>query len=245
MSLSHNASISLPNMQLCLDASNPRSYIGSGTTWIDVSGFSNIFAASDYTYPSIAGSVLQKYFTFVNNGTTTNNIYSSTTNIVTSTQPQYTRIGWFYLTGTSSSWSPIVQNSIGNNADMCLSVEGGRLTFHQYTNSATSGTTSQDYSVQGTGTINTNTWYQGAMVVDRTANTLSLYINGSLDRSTSINVIGNSSSNTMVIGGATVDAYSGGRMFKGYISQIFHYNATLTAADILQNFNAYRGRYGI
>lgn len=245
MSLSHNSSIPVTNLQLCLDASNPRSYVGSGTSWVDVSGFSNIFAASDYTYPSIAGSGLQKYFTFINNGTTTNNIYSSTANITTYTQPQYTRIGWFYLTGTSASWSPIIQNSIGNNADMCLCIEGGKLTFHQYTNAGSGGTTSVDYSVQGTGSINTNTWYQGAMVVDRTANTLSLYINGSLDRSTSINAIGNSSSNTMVIGGATVDGYSGGRMFKGYISQVFHYNAVLTANDILQNFNAYRGRYGI
>lgn len=235
----------MSNIQLCLDASNPRSYSGSGTTWNDVSGFQNIFAGSDYTYPSIGGSGLQKYFTFVNNGVTINNIYSTSTNIVTSTQTQYSRIGWFYLTGTNSAWSPIVQNSIGNNGDMCLSVESGKLTFHQYTNTASGGTTSQDYSVQGTGTVNTNTWYQGAMVVDRTANTVSLYINGALDRSTSINVIGNSNSNTIVIGGSTVDAYSGDRMFKGYISQVFHYNTTITAGDILQNFNAYRGRYGI
>ena len=70
-------------------------------------------------------------------------------------------------------------------------------------------------------------------------------MNGSLDTSTSINVLGTSSSDTIVIGGATTDSYGGNRMFKGYIGQVFHYNAILTADQILQNFNAYRGRYGI
>jgi len=245
MSIGYNPVINTTNLQVCLDASNLRSYSGSGTTWIDISGNQNIFAASDYTYPTIGGSGLQKYFTFVNDGVTRNNIYSSTTNTTTSTQTQYTRIAWFYLTAASNAWSPIVQNSIGNNGDMCLSVEGGKLTFHQYTNAGTGGTTSVDYSVQGTGTISTGTWYQGAFSLNRSTNALVIYINGAQDRSVSINAIGNSSSNTIVVGGSTVDGYSGDRMFKGRISQVFHYNSILTDAQIAENFAAYRGRYGI
>ena len=72
-----------------------------------------------------------------------------------------------------------------------------------------------------------------------------MYVNGDLDISTSTNTIGNSSSNNIVIGGAYADSYGGDRMFKGYISQVFHYNTLLSADQIAQNFQALRGRYGI
>ena len=133
MTIGYNPSILTSNLQLCLDAGNPRSYIGSGTTWNDVSPFASIYGASNYTYPSIGGSNLAKYFTFINNGSTSNNIYSSVNNISTFSQTQYTRIGWFYSTG-SVEWAPIIQNSIGNNSDMGLAVSGNTLMFRQYNN---------------------------------------------------------------------------------------------------------------
>lgn len=242
MALAHSPLITVSGLEVCLDASNPRSYLGSGTNWYDISGQNNIFGASNYTYPSIGGSGLKQYFVFVNNGSTVNNIYSSTTTVNTSTETVYTRIGWFYLTATSNDWSPIVQNSIGNNADMCLMISGGKVCFHQYTNV---GGSNADYTVSGSGTVSTNTWYQAAFSLDRSTNALCLYLNGALDTSTTVSSIGNSSSNTISIGGATTDSYSGNRMFKGYIGQVLHYNTILTADQIAQNFAAYRGRYGI
>ena len=157
MSLTHGPAIVTSGLLLYLDAANPKSYPGSGNFWYDVSGNGNIFGASAYTYPSIGGSGSQKYFTFVNNGTTINNIYSSTINVSTLSQAQYTRIGWFYLTGNNGAWSPIIQNQIGNNSDMGLTVSGNRLHFRQYTNSQASGTTIGDYGVSGITVINLNT----------------------------------------------------------------------------------------
>jgi hypothetical protein len=217
-------------------------------TFYDMSQYRNIFSASNYTFPTmtvtspVAGSL--NYFTFVNNGSTVNNIYS-TTQVSTSTQTQYTRIGWFQLTGNNGAWSPIIQNSIGNNSDMGLAVSGNRLHFRQYTNTGTSGTTSGDYGVSGSTVINLNTWYQGAIVVDRTTNNVKLYVNGVLDSSISINVLGNSSSDTIVIGGASVDSYGGDRMFKGYIASVSHYNRLLSASEIAADWSANRSRYGI
>ena len=222
-------------------ASSPFTNV-NGVTWNDIGPSRSLYAASNYTYPTWSSN---GYFSFTNNGTVQNNIYASTQNISTSGQTQYTRIGWFYLTGTNGAWSPVIQNSIGNNADMALVVSSGKLAFHQYTNSITSGTASQDYTVSGSNTVNTNTWYQGAITVNRSTNTLNIYLNGVLDTSTTINVIGNSNSDTIIVGGAATDSYSGDRMFKGYISQVFHYNTVLTASQILQNFNAHRGRYGV
>lgn len=44
MAVRYNPSINTSNLQLLLDAGNPKSYPGSGTTWFDISGKSRNFA---------------------------------------------------------------------------------------------------------------------------------------------------------------------------------------------------------
>jgi len=41
VALSHSPKIVTDGLVLCLDAGNPKSYPGSGTTWTDLSGNSN------------------------------------------------------------------------------------------------------------------------------------------------------------------------------------------------------------
>ena len=149
MGLNHSPRIVTNGLVLCLDAGNTKSYPRSGTVWTDLSGNLTTFGNGSYTFPSYTSG----YFTFVNNGVTINHIKASTNIISTSTDTSYTRIGWFYQTSQSSDWGPIIQNSIGNNSDMGLVTKSNKLTFYQYTNTATNGTTSQDYHVQSTGTF--------------------------------------------------------------------------------------------
>jgi hypothetical protein len=47
------------------------------------------------------------------------------------------------------------------------------------------------------------------------------------------------------VGGAANDSYSGGRMFKGDVSIVMHYNIALSSEEVLINYNAMRGRYGL
>lgn len=232
-------------LQLLLDASDKNSYPGSGTSWSSVSSFIN-FNSSYYTYPSFTGSS-PGYFTFVNNGSTQNNIYPSSISLETYNQTQYTRIAAFYLTSLSNDWSPIIQNEIGNNSDMGLTVlSNGKLHYRQYWNTYNNGTTYGDYGVSSTGaTLSTNTWYVAAMVVNRSAQTVSFYLNGILDSTVSISVIGNATSNNIIIGGAAVDSYGGNRMFKGRISTVAHYNRLLSLAEVAQNYNAIRTRFNL
>ncbi len=248
MAISRGPKMVTDGLQILLDASDNNSYIGTGTNWKDIVN-NNLFNSTSYVYPSFVSNGTASYFSFVNNGTTVNTIYCYSTGLVTSTSTQttYTRTGWFYLTSYSDAWSPIFQNEIGNNSDMGLTVtSSGNIQFRQYTNTGTSGTTSGDYGVISTGTVAINRWNFAAIAVNLTARTVSFYINGSLDSTvSSINIIGNSNSSNMVIGGTYFDAYLGTRMFKGRIAAVSHYNRVLAASEMLQNYNATKSRFGL
>ena len=249
MSSYGGANIVTDGLTIMLDATNRKSYSGTGTAWINLSNTSQIFNNTYYTYPTFNNSGSLSSFTFVNDGVTINNVYA--TNVSTATDLRYTRIGAFNLSGYSTShWNPVIQNQVGNNSDMCLCIIGysgvrGKIAFHQYTNASGSGTINQDLDVIGNTTIPLGTWTIAAVAVDRVAQTVSLYVNGVLDSITAINPIGNSSLNTVLIGGAATDFYSGGRMFKGQIAAAMHYNRILSPAEILQNYNALKSRYNL
>ena len=264
MSAVNGPSIVTSGLQIYLDVNNTKSYPNSGTTWTDLAN-KTVFSTSTYTYPAVAGPSNARYFTFINDGVTQNNICSTYTVPSTHTQTQYTRQAWFYLTGFNLGnqlpWSPIITNERGNNSDMALVVGGtgiipgdNRLAFHQYTQPILPGngnTGVQDYNIIGTTLLSLNTWYNGAMTVDHTSHQISLYVNGIFDGAgTTINPnigvdIGNAYGDRIAIGGCFTDGYSGQRMFKGHIALVAHYNRILTADEIFQNFAAHRGRYGV
>jgi hypothetical protein len=227
---------------LALDAASPRSYPGTGTTWTDI--ITGITYTPDNNTPTFNTSGIA-YIDFENSKVPGDNLKSTSGYSGINTQNAYTRIAWFNLESSDANFKPIVGNVIGNNIDMALAVVSSKLHFRQYTNSATSGTTSGDYGVSANSTISLGTWTFGAMVVNRSAQTLKMYLNGNEDLNTTINLIGNSSSSTVLIGGPDADSYAGARMFDGKIATVLHYNRELTASEILQNYNVQKKRYGL
>ena len=84
--------------------------------------------------------------------------------------------------------------------------------------------------------LSTSTWY---MLTGVQSSTLDIYVNGVLSQSLASNL--NVTTNTVNLG-----RYQGAsRPFNGNIAQASVYNRALTAAEIKQNFNATRARYGI
>ena len=61
MALQHSPSIVTSGLVLCVDAANPRSYPGSGTTWYDASGNGNTGTLSN---GPVYTSGINGYFTF-------------------------------------------------------------------------------------------------------------------------------------------------------------------------------------
>jgi hypothetical protein len=226
---------------LALDAASPRSYPGSGTTWYDiVTGTSFV---PDNNTPTFNTSGIA-YVDFEASSNPGDNLKSTSGYSGINTQNSYTRIAWFNHE-SDSSFRPIIGNVIGNNIDMGLCVLSSRLHFRQYTNSQSSGTSSGDYGVTGNGTFSTGTWNQGVIVVNRSAQSLKLYLNGELDLSTTINLIGNSTSTTVMIGGPDADSYSGARMYDGKVANVMHYSRELSSDEVLQNYNAFKSRFGL
>ena len=94
-------------------------------------------------------------------------------------------------------------------------------------------------------TLSINTWYQVVGVwTNVTSNSLSLYINGSLIGSNSHSFI--SIKNT--ISPLYLGSFNGGQFsqwLNGRMGIVRMYNTSLTASQVLQNFNADKSKYGL
>ena len=89
-------------------------------------------------------------------------------------------------------------------------------------------------------TLSLNTWYHGVYVVNVEAATRQLYINGTLVDNNTLTKQLRQYTSAYYIGAASVDYAS-----NSIVSTARAYNKALTAADVLQNFNATRKTYGI
>jgi hypothetical protein len=89
-------------------------------------------------------------------------------------------------------------------------------------------------------TLSLNTWYHGVYVANVETATRQLYINGSLVDSNTLTKQLRQYTSAYYIGAASVDYAS-----NSIVSSARAYNRALTAAEILQNFNATRKTYGI
>ena len=219
MSLQHSPSIILNGLVLCLDAANKKSYSGSGNTWIDLSGNGrNAILANSPTYSSANSGFL----TF-DGATQTANV--SNWNILTG-NPSFSYCHWFIkYNNNGSDWL-----SYGSN---------GTYSENQFgIYNSTLGALQNGFQVAvPVSAITSGIWYHGSVTHDGT--TTKLYINGGLVASGTATYTFSSSS--LSIGGAIQGGYFGNVS----LSQILYYNRTLSAAEIQQNFNALRGRYGI
>ncbi|MDW7641544.1 MAG: LamG domain-containing protein [Nitrosarchaeum sp.] len=225
MGLSHSPSLVMNGLVLALDAGNSKSYPGSGTTWTDLSGNSNTGTLTNGpTYSSANGGSLS--FDGVNDyidfPTTLSNQFSSKSITVF----------------TFAKISSVVSKNtlLSFNGAFNFFLPGSRLgpTQQLYWDSTTSwkGGTTTSWT--------TNQWYQLAWTIDSSRNIL-FYINGILDYSSTILVDFSPTNNTAVrIGFANAGEYA-----TGNISNTQIYNRALFAAEVSQNFNALRGRYGI
>jgi hypothetical protein len=235
MSLSHSPRIVTSGLSLCLDAANRKSYPGTGTLWSDLSGNGYNGVLTDVTYLSANGGVLD---------------FDITATGVCDTQADILDLG-----SNDFTWEVWVSTDAHSANNQTLIEKGAtspNLGYGLYIDAfASSNRPTFRYSFDGSnytffglwdtsGPMIPGTFYQ--VVVTRNGGTLSGYNNGSRisfrgDLSTT--AIFNSSE-FLQFGATNNFAWLDGKL-----SIIRFYNRALSAAEILQNFNALRGRYGI
>jgi len=228
MGLGHSPSIVTSGLLLCLDAGNTKSYPGSGSSWTDLSG--NGRTATIYNSPT---------YNSTNGGTldlNSSNQYADIASFANYNFGSAITIGfWHYNSSTNiGKYRGVVCNTYasGTGFDFRYGSEDSGTRLYAIIN-----TTVSSYSL--TTTSNADTWGYYSFTYNGT--TLSLYKNGALTGSTSASGSLSSVNDSVDIGrNANSAEYLNGRLANVHI-----YSSALSAAEVLQNFNALRGRFGL
>ena len=213
MTIKHSPRIVTDGLVAHYDAANTKSYLGSGTAWKDLSGKGN----NGTIYGATFGSGNAGKFNFDES-----NDYVDCGNILS--QTAYTKSAWFrpesatrnIISGPSSHafWM--------DNTDNTLRA-GHRGTWNRVSHTVPSGNM-------------LNQWWNGAVTYNNSTGWV-LYLNG---------VQVDTDSNTDDPNGTTgvyIGRYSSGNYFDGDIAEVLVYDRAITAAEVLQNYQALKERY--
>ena len=221
----HTLGLVTSGLTMWLDANNPASYPGSGSTWTDLSGNGN-----DQTLvnsPSfVAGAPC--YFEF--DGYTQ---YSTGSTPVLGIN-QYTKMVWFQF------------NTTGADNNLVSSFAGGHFMYGSNAPTLWAGNANNPpYNQPGSSfgsftSLSSGTWYCATVVFYNPQ--IYLYINGVQDAfdPTYTNTYrgGDGSTNLACFG-------PGSNLLNGRIAEVYTYINALSASQVAQNFNATRARYGL
>jgi hypothetical protein len=224
MSLVHGPLISTSGLVWCIDAENTKSYPGSGTTVYDITSkqpSTSMSGGPTYTRG------LPSYWTF--DGV---DDYIGGSSLTTSLSG-----------GTAEIWTYI--NAINRNQGfLALNSGVGYINFWMPSSNTMRweviGTTGSAYSTINATTVSTTgVWYHFLGTFD--GSTTKIYVNGNLETSQNMTNQPTGSYTAPI----QVGRYDATYPASARISVARFYNRALSATEVLQNFNAARGRYGI
>jgi hypothetical protein len=220
MSVSYSPKIVTDGLVLCLDAANPKSYPGSGTTWFDLSGNGNNGTLiNNINYYSENGGAL------IFDGT---DDYVSIGNV--GSPQQFTCSFWVNPTelnkDANNNYRRILVSSV--SANFILIEQSGLISFRVPGHSLQTNYTA--------GLLALNNWSFVTCVFNQDYRII--YRNGIFAGQNQIGA------GTVSFGNIQITDLSS-QIFKGLISNFNIYNRALSAEEVKQNFNAIRGRYGI
>lgn len=197
-----------------LQAGNVSSYPGSGATWTNlVDGTTYTITSGTYDSANGGSIVFNGSSTFVNIGTPLAN------------GTNYTIEAWVLASSTSSS------HNIVSSSNNVFWVSSGVLY----------GGIGGNYSQVSSSSFPTSAWKHVVLTFNDSTNTMTLYVNGSqVNQNTNVTqtYVGETLRIGSHVSGATPTSFWNGR-----IAQVRIYNTELTAANVLNNFNATKGGY--
>ena len=238
---------------LALDAGNIKSYPGTGEIWYDLSGSGNNATRTNIggyggqvTYSSSGFFDFSMNSPAVTAGAGAGNGFTMSSMIIPSTG-NFT-LSAFVRRNTSVKASGDRETIFSNTASADgwrFGLGGGGYIYYLIGGSGGSGY--QEGSLGGN-TLDNGNWHMMSAVFDRAGVFGSYTIYGYVDGAFSGSVtIAAGAGGNVAFSAQTPGVGYGGccDVFAGQIASVFAYNRALTAAEISQNFNATRGRYGI
>ena len=234
MAVAYNPSVVTSEMVVCLDAANLKSYSGQGATWDDISGRGN--HGSIKSGLTFAPSGI-KNFTFDLNSS------NERIEIAHSEDLNYSYLNWAYNLwmkinfDDNGTWTQLFMkgNDNGNRRPGVWFYSGATSRFHFIWNA----TGSSQQTLNSTDPITTPIGVWANWVFQSRGGTMMIFKNGVKDSQELAIADRNTNTEPLHIGGYN---YRSPGIELGYFSV---YKRSLSDAEIIQNYNALRGRFGV
>ena len=237
MALKYSPQIITNGLVLALDAADKNSYPGSGTTWYDLSGNNlhmSLINGPTYSNGALIFDGADDYAERTGVGLA----YASFT-VDTFVQP-YSNPG-NYRAFFSSTLASNSDYEYGINWDMGPYSSANFDAINLEVSRAYGGFYDRDVM---TSSIPFNKWTHLAVVIDATGDTYKQYVNGQEEYS---GVYNGTTTNfdRIRVGARYYAGGSQGSFFPGAISKTSLYNRALLPAEVQQNYNAFKSRFGL
>jgi hypothetical protein len=210
---------------LYLDAGNLDSYPGTGTTWYTLAGSNNGTLNNGVGYNQTNGGVL--IFDGVDDYATAGNFF---------TYQAFTINLWIRPGSSQTTYADIIDNNHTGTQNWVLQQNVANLNQYEFAVFGSAGQT----SLSGLFTLTSNTWVNLTFTYDgdkvRGYNNGTLFATGA-SLGTTINYV----APTFNIGNWNL----GGRNWNGQYSVVQSYNRALSSTEITQNYNFFKGRFGL
>jgi hypothetical protein len=218
-------------LTLYLDSANKDSYPGTGTTWTDLSGNGN--NGTLVNGPSFLPNVNSGIFDFDGVDDYTSLGFSAASLIQGKTA---VTIGIFFKLDVLASLRGLIGTlNYGCGANLGLVASGNALTFYNDTGTC--------YDVGISSFVETGKWIYAVGTYDGTTTRMYGIKDGSLSQSSGTGKSGATNTFTSdfrIIGNQYPDYFTNGQCGTAFV-----YNRVLSQAEILQNYNAIKGRFGL
>jgi len=230
--------ITTSSLFIHLDASNPSSYSGTGSTWVDISGNGIDANISGATFSATDGGL----FDF--DGSTSTISLGNNSNLSLSTSAQRTIQVWVKfdtLPALNTNMPVFGKLSSGFGFDGYWS---GLYSNSGLLRSVTNGTSVQRV-LDSTSSISTNTWYFYTFIsqISSTSNTTKVYINTTEYITGAHGSDSYNETNPLYLG--YIGAGVGSTYLDGKIGACYFYTKGLSLTEITDNFNATKTRFGL
>ena len=231
MATLYSPKIVTDGLALCLDAGNRKSYLVSGTAWSDLSGNGNTGTlVNGPTFNSENGGSI------VFDGTN-DYVSGNTPSGLNLSQPCSVNV-WVYFNNFTQANPRIIEVQDSSYSIQVLR-DGGSTRLATKNSNFQGGIDSTTWFIPST-----SVWYNISAVWQPSTSSTTLYLNGILQSSVGSAGVGiGNQANKYVLGDRS--DFIGTTQLAGNISQVSIYNRALSASEVLQNYNATKGRFGL